>query len=112
MQAESPQIKSVLLDANCETLTDEGSQEASNDGRTNSSISEEKSNTCLLWGVKEVCSALGLGRTAIYNLLNTGRLPLPIKLGGKVCWKKDEIIRWIAADCPPRKQWLAMRVQR
>jgi excisionase family DNA binding protein len=77
-----------------------------------SSTIQNRINAPLLLGVKEVCSALGLGRTAIYGLINSGRLPMPLKLGGKVCWRRDEILRWIAADCPPRKRWLTMRGQR
>jgi predicted DNA-binding transcriptional regulator AlpA len=41
-----------------------------------------------------------------------GLLPRPIQLGGSKRWRRAEIVGWIAAGCPPRKQWEAMSSRR
>jgi predicted DNA-binding transcriptional regulator AlpA len=35
-----------------------------------------------------------------------GLIPRPVRVGrGAVRWRRDEIVRWIAAGCPAREQW-------
>ena len=38
-----------------------------------------------------------------------GKLPSPIRLGGKVVWRLDEIRDWLAAGAPRRDEWQARR---
>jgi predicted DNA-binding transcriptional regulator AlpA len=38
-----------------------------------------------------------------------GRIPAPIKLGGSTLWSVEELRRWIAHSCPPRKTWEAIK---
>lgn len=38
-----------------------------------------------------------------------GRIPAPIKLGGSTLWSVEELRRWIAHSCPPRKNWEAIK---
>ena len=38
-----------------------------------------------------------------------GKLPIPIRLGGKVVWRLDEIRDWLAAGAPRRDEWQARR---
>jgi predicted DNA-binding transcriptional regulator AlpA len=35
------------------------------------------------------------------------RVPAPVKLGGRTLWRTDELRRWVAAGCPPRRVWEA-----
>jgi predicted DNA-binding transcriptional regulator AlpA len=37
-----------------------------------------------------------------------GKLPVPIRLGGRVVWRVAEIKRWLAAGAPDRETWAAM----
>ncbi len=40
----------------------------------------------------ELCAKLGnRSRSAIYTDLTAGRLPQPIKLGGRIYWPEDDI---------------------
>lgn len=39
-----------------------------------------------------------------------GRIPAPIKLGGRTLWRVAELRNWVAAGCPKRKIWEAMKV--
>ena len=36
-----------------------------------------------------------------------GKLPTPLRIGGRVVWRVDEIRAWLAADAPDRKTWEA-----
>lgn len=39
----------------------------------------------------------------------SGRLPAPLKIGGRVVWRLDEIRAWLAAGAPDRQTWVALR---
>lgn len=58
-----------------------------------------------LIGVRNLCEMLDVARTTIYRLKDSGRLPQPLKLGGSVKWRKDEIDAWVDAGCPPVTKW-------
>jgi predicted DNA-binding transcriptional regulator AlpA len=38
---------------------------------------------------------VGMGRTAVYELIKAGRFPRPVKVGGASAWIDGEITRWI-----------------
>ena len=38
-----------------------------------------------------------------------GRLPAPVRIGGRVVWRLDEIRAWLDAGAPDRETWAAMR---
>lgn len=41
-----------------------------------------------------------------------GKLPAPIRIGGRVVWRMDEIRAWLAAGAPDRETWVAVRAAR
>ncbi len=46
-------------------------------------------------------SEMGIGSPRhIYRLSDAGRMPVPVKLGALVRWRRREIIDWINAGCP------------
>ena len=53
----------------------------------------------------EGAALLGIGRTTFYKLHLSGRLPLPIRFGRSVRWRRAELSDWLAAGCPPREKW-------
>ncbi len=55
---------------------------------------------------KEHMSEL-LGRSvrSIYRWEREGRLPSSVNLGSQRLWVLDEVLKWIAAGCPPRRVW-------
>lgn len=59
----------------------------------------------LLMSAEDVCEALNIGRSTLYRLKSTGRVPRPVKLGGSVRWRRKELEAWIAAGCPPQTRW-------
>lgn len=38
-----------------------------------------------------------------------GKLPMPIRIGGRVLWRMKEIRAWLAAGAPDRQTWAAIR---
>jgi prophage regulatory protein len=46
----------------------------------------------------EVCSRIGLGRTSLYDLLQAGEFPRPVRLGKRcVRWQSNLVEAWILA---------------
>jgi predicted DNA-binding transcriptional regulator AlpA len=37
-----------------------------------------------------------------------GRIPTPVKLGGRTLWRAEELRAWVAAGCPARRIWEAL----
>jgi prophage regulatory protein len=35
--------------------------------------------------------------------------PEPVRLGGRVLWRLEELERWVAAGCPDRRTWQALQ---
>lgn len=44
-----------------------------------------------------------------WTLHSSGRCPLPVRLGRAVRWDVAELRAWLAAGCPTRDKWAAMR---
>jgi predicted DNA-binding transcriptional regulator AlpA len=40
-----------------------------------------------------------------------GRVPAPIRLGGRTLWRVAELRDWVEAGCPDRRTWDALRGQ-
>jgi len=49
-----------------------------------------------------------LSKSAWYKAKAGNRIPAPVKIGGALRWRRDEIKRWIAAGCPARSAWEKM----
>jgi predicted DNA-binding transcriptional regulator AlpA len=43
---------------------------------------------------------LGVGRTLWLNLVASGRAPRPVRLGRRVLWVREELIKWVRNKCP------------
>lgn len=63
----------------------------------------------LLVDTKEAARLSGVGRTLWLQLASAGRVPLPVRLGRRVLWRRDELADWIEAGCPGRDRWIALR---
>lgn len=60
---------------------------------------------------REVGRLLGVSLRQIWRLNSTGKLPKPVRLGGSVRWRRDEIIAFLEAGCPDREAWDAIKAQ-
>jgi predicted DNA-binding transcriptional regulator AlpA len=60
----------------------------------------------LLLSAEDSAEMLGIGRTLFYAMHSSGRLgPIPIKLGRRTLWNRQELRDWVKAGCPARKLW-------
>jgi predicted DNA-binding transcriptional regulator AlpA len=59
--------------------------------------------------LKELGRYLHRGSASIYRDLELGRMPAPIRIGGRPMWRRAEIDAWLEAGAPPRDEWEARR---
>jgi predicted DNA-binding transcriptional regulator AlpA len=55
---------------------------------------------------------LGFGLRTIRSHDAAGKLPKPLRIGGRVVWSVAEIREWIAAGAPNRDEWEARKAAR
>jgi excisionase family DNA binding protein len=53
-----------------------------------------------LISIHDVANMLDCSPRHVYRLVDTRRIPQPIKLGALLRWVKSDFERWIAAGCP------------
>lgn len=53
-----------------------------------------------LLDVRAVAAMLGCSPRHVYRLVDSGRMPKPVKLGGLVRWCRVALEIWIADGCP------------
>jgi excisionase family DNA binding protein len=58
--------------------------------------------TSALVDIEWVASQLTVSSRHVRRLLDAGAMPLPIRLGALVRWRRQEILDWIASGCPRR----------
>jgi predicted DNA-binding transcriptional regulator AlpA len=48
----------------------------------------------------QLAAMLDVSTRTVWRLLSTGRIVQPIRIGGSVRWRLDEVRDWIAKGCP------------
>lgn len=66
----------------------------------------------LVADARRLAALLNLGLRTIRSLDAAGRLPAPIRIGGRVLWRIDDVRAWLAAGAPDRATWEARRAAR
>src|SRR3974377_2125788 len=66
---------------------------------------------CLMLDTRGLAEFLGLPYEKMGQLLCTGRVPLPCRLGLGRCkrWSVLELLEWVGAGCPGRLEWIKLR---
>ena len=54
----------------------------------------------LMLRAKQAADFIGVSSRTLQNMRASGRLPLPVKLGGCVLWRRCDLERWVALGCP------------
>lgn len=60
-----------------------------------------------LLDARAAAAMCGISRSLWLALHNSGRIPLPVRLGRRVLWRREELLNWIRAGCPARQIWHA-----
>ena len=69
----------------------------------------ERQNLQLL-SAKELAKMLSLSKRQVYRLDSCGKLGIAkLRIGGSIRFRQDEVANWIAAGCPDRKTWEALK---
>jgi excisionase family DNA binding protein len=66
----------------------------------------------LLLTARDLAVLLRLGIRTIRSMDAAGKLPAPVRIGGSVRWRLDEIRDWLSAGAPPRGVWGRVRAVR
>jgi predicted DNA-binding transcriptional regulator AlpA len=66
----------------------------------------------LLVGATEAGRLCARSEASWWRDAAAGRVPAPIKLGGRTLWRVRELQEWVAAGCPPRKLWTALQTRK
>lgn len=57
----------------------------------------------LMLTVHGVAALLACSPKTVYRLVDRGRIPRPVRLGGLMRWPKPQFEQWIAEGCPAPK---------
>ena len=60
--------------------------------------------TAALYSINDIAKLLNCSIRHVRRLVDTQRIPQPVKLGALVRWLKTDIEQWIAAGCPHCKK--------
>jgi predicted DNA-binding transcriptional regulator AlpA len=59
----------------------------------------DESETPLLITASKLAALLEVSTRTLWRLRSAGRLPEPVRLGGAVRWRRDDILKWITDGC-------------
>lgn len=59
----------------------------------------------ILIDTEELAHLLGVAKSTIHRHAAAGKIPKPLRLGGRVLWKRREIEAWVDAGLPSREDW-------
>lgn len=48
----------------------------------------------------ESAEMAGVAKRTWWRFVSSGRAPAPVRLGGAVRWRRNELAEWIQAGCP------------
>ena len=66
----------------------------------NTNTAPEETVVPILLSADRVAAALDISVRTLWRLRAAGKLPAPVKIGGSVRWRYEEITLWIEAGCP------------
>jgi len=79
------------------------------DSRPNMDVGGQSRNVCpYLINAADAAEFLGVSKAQFYRKHKAGLIPLPLRLGGSVRWRVNELKAWVDAGMPNRQTWLTM----
>jgi predicted DNA-binding transcriptional regulator AlpA len=66
----------------------------------------------LVVDARRLAKLLTCGIRTVRTLDAAGKLPMPLRIGGRVVWRVAELRAWLAAGAPDRATWEAIRAAR
>ncbi len=62
----------------------------------------------LVGDARAVARLLDCGLRTVRTMDAAGKLPRPLRIGGRVVWRVRELRAWLNAGAPPREEWEAI----
>lgn len=78
---------------------------------TTAAPSQPLSSVPLLLDAQAAAAALAISIRTLRAWDSSGRLPAPRRIGRMTRWDAAELRAWVAAGCPRREEWVALRDQ-
>lgn len=75
-------------------------------------LGQETTIEAVLIDANAAARMCSMHRASWYKAVAGGKAPASVRIGRMVRWRLEEIEAWIAAGCPPRDKWEAMRNRR
>ena len=63
----------------------------------------------LLVDTDQAAALCGMSPASWYRLKAAGKTPAPVRLGGRVLYRTEDLRLWVALGCPPRKEFEARK---
>jgi prophage regulatory protein len=63
----------------------------------------------LLLAARQAAALCGVSVATWWRWRAAGCCPAPVRVGGCVRWRAEELREWTKAGCPPRSEWEALR---
>ena len=76
---------------------------------TADSATTEISQGSVLISTRDLAGELRISIKTVIRLVQAGKLPAPLYIGRQMRWPRAEIMEWIAAGAPPRREWDRIR---
>ena len=58
----------------------------------------------LLIPAERFAKMMQISTRTLWRLLSARRIPEPVRIGGSVRWRLDQVKQWIASGCQPREE--------
>jgi predicted DNA-binding transcriptional regulator AlpA len=53
----------------------------------------------------------GFSKATWYRLKSAGKVPAPVRLGGRLLWRVRDLGLWTDQGCPGRAEWLRIKAE-
>jgi excisionase family DNA binding protein len=63
----------------------------------------------VLLNCEQAAALLNISRTSFWKLHSEGKVPMPVSFGRIVRWRREELIAWVRAGCPCRREWTGQK---
>ena len=73
---------------------------------------QQSSQTCQLLTAKDAAKLCRLSKRSWFRLSSAGKIPAPVRIGGSVRWRQNDIEDYITWNCPDRKTFETMKQAR
>jgi prophage regulatory protein len=70
---------------------------------------ESKNNQPFLCSAAMLAMRLGVSTRHVWRMNAENKMPAPVRLGGCVRWRTEEVEAWIKAGAPSRLEWDAKK---